>query len=216
MHTLPPEDRFFSPGQICETAFFDSGASCWQTLRAIKISMNVNDRLNKHLNCQPDLSRAAFVAKDARIMGDVQLGPDSSVFYGSILRGDIESIVIGEGSNVQDGTIIHLADDLPSIVGAYCTIGHGAMVHACRIGDECLIGMRSVILDGAEVGDQCLIAAGSVVTPRTKIPAGSMVMGMPGKVVRQLSDEERKGLRSWATKYVSVARAHAARRLYSA
>ncbi len=178
--------------------------------------MTIDERLQTFLSRTPDTSAAAFVADSADLMGDVRLGVDSSVFYGCVLRGDIESIIIGEGSNVQDGTIIHLADDLPAIVGAYTTIGHGAMVHACRIGDECLVGMRSVILDGAEVGDQCLIAAGSVVTPRTKIPAGSMVMGMPGKVVRQLSDEERKGLRSWATKYVSVARAHAARNVYPA
>ena len=172
--------------------------------------MNINERLEKFLPRQPQLSEAAFVAADARIMGDVRLGRDSSVFYGSVLRGDIESILIGEGTNVQDGSIVHLADDLPAIVGAYCTIGHGAIIHACTIGDECLVGMRAVVLDGAEISDQCLIAAGTVVTPRTKIPPGSMVMGTPGKVVRQLSPEERCGLRNWAEKYIQVARAHAA------
>jgi len=173
--------------------------------------MNIRDRLEKFLKRKPRLSAAAFVADDARIMGDVRLGKDSSVFYGCVLRGDIESIVIGEGTNVQDGSIIHLGDNLPAIVGAYCTVGHGAVVHACTIGDECLIGMRSVVLDGAEVGDQSLIAAGSIVTPGTKIPAGSMVMGVPGKIIRQLSREERDGLRLWADKYLPVARAHAAR-----
>ena len=172
--------------------------------------MTIDERLEKFLSRQPQLSEAAFIATDARITGDVRLAKDSSVFYGSVLRGDIESIIIGEGSNVQDGSIIHLADDLPAIVGAYCTIGHGAIVHACRVGDECLVGMRAVVLDGAEIGDQCLIAAGTVVTPRTNIPAGSMVMGTPGKVVRQLSSDERAGLRAWAEKYIHVARAHAA------
>ncbi|MEI6279631.1 MAG: gamma carbonic anhydrase family protein [Verrucomicrobiae bacterium] len=172
--------------------------------------MTITERLEKFLPREPQLSEAAFVASDAKIMGDVRLAKDSSVFYGAILRGDIESILIGEGSNVQDGSIIHLADDLPAIVGAYCTIGHGAVIHACTVGDECLIGMRAVVLDGAEIGDQCLIAAGTVVTPRTKIPAGSMVMGTPGKVVRALSAEERAGLRHWAEKYILVARAHAA------
>jgi len=172
--------------------------------------MTINERLEKHLSCQPDLAAAAFVASDARITGDVRLGKDSSVFYGGILRGDIESIIVGEGSNIQDGSIIHLADDLPAIVGAYCTVGHGAIVHACTVGDECLIGMRAVVLDGAVIGDQCLIAAGSVVTPRSKIPAGSMVMGTPGKVVRPLSPDERAGLKLWAEKYIHVARAHAA------
>ena len=172
--------------------------------------MTIDERLEKFLARQPQLSEAAFVAEDARIMGDVRLAKDSSVFYGCVLRGDIESIIIGEGTNVQDGSIIHLADDLPAIVGAYCTIGHGAIVHACTVGDECLVGMGAVVLDGAEVGDQCLIAAGTVITPRTKVPAGSMVMGTPGKVVRQLSPEERAGLRTWAEKYIRVARAHAA------
>ncbi len=170
----------------------------------------IDDRLEKFLQRSPDLASAAFVARNASIMGDVRLGKDASVFYGSVLRGDIESIIIGEGTNVQDGSIVHLADDLPAVVGAYCTIGHGAIVHACTVGDECLIGMRSVILDGAEIGDQCLIAAGAVVTPRTKIPPGSMVMGAPGRVVRELRPEERLGLRAWAEKYISVARAHAA------
>ncbi|MBE2203577.1 MAG: gamma carbonic anhydrase family protein [Chthoniobacterales bacterium] len=171
--------------------------------------MTIDERLEKFLSRQPQLDQAAFIAKDARIMGDVRLGKSASVFYGCVLRGDIESILVGEGSNVQDGTIIHLADDLSAIVGAYCTIGHGAIIHACRVGDECLVGMRAVVLDGAEIGDQCLIAAGSVVTPRTKIPAGSLVMGTPGKVVRQLTTEERQGLRVWAEKYLHVARAHA-------
>ena len=183
----------------------------WGSKQLPILQMTVDDRLNKFLSREPNISEAAFVADGASIMGDVRLARDSSVFYGCVLRGDIESIIIGEGTNVQDGTIIHLADDLPAIVGAYTTIGHAAMVHACRIGDECLIGMRSVVLDGAEIGDQCLIAAGSVVTPRTKIPAGSMVMGMPGKVVRQLSDVERAGLRAWSEKYIFVARAHAAK-----
>jgi len=173
--------------------------------------MTTEDRLAKFLTRTPDIASAAFVAKNASIIGDVRLGRDSSVFYGCVLRADIESITIGEGTNVQDGSIIHLADDLSVEVGAYTTIGHAAVVHACRIGDECLIGMRSVILDGAEIGDQCLIAAGALVTPRSKIPAGSMVMGSPAKVVRSLSEEERLALRTWADKYLPVARAHAAR-----
>lgn len=173
--------------------------------------MTIDERLRKFFYRQPDISAAAFVAKDAQILGDVRLGRDSSIFYGCVLRADIESIIIGEGSNVQDGSIFHLADDLCAEVGAYCTIGHGAVVHACRVGDESLIGIRSVILDGAEVGDQCLIAAGAVVTPRMKIPSGSLVMGVPGKIVRSLTSEERSEFRVGAEKYIAVARAHAAR-----
>jgi carbonic anhydrase/acetyltransferase-like protein (isoleucine patch superfamily) len=140
----------------------------------------------------------------------VRLGKDSSVFYGAVLRGDIESIHIGEATNVQDGCIIHLADDLGARVGAWCTIGHAAIIHACTVGDECLVGMKAVILDGAEIGDQCLIAAGALVTQRMKIPPRSRVMGSPAKVVRSLNEAEIASLRQSAEKYKIVAVAHAA------
>jgi len=171
--------------------------------------MNIEDRLARFLNNKPQVSEAAFVAHNACLVGDVRLGRDSSVFYGATLRADIESIQIGEATNVQDGCIIHLADDLGVTIGAHCTIGHAAIVHACTIGDFCLIGMQAVILDAAEIGDECLIGAGSLITSRTKIPARSLVMGSPAKVVRQLKDEELSFLRVSSEKYVAVARAHA-------
>jgi carbonic anhydrase/acetyltransferase-like protein (isoleucine patch superfamily) len=173
--------------------------------------MTIEERLEKFLNREPQTSEALFVAPCAQLMGDVRLGRNSSVFYGSVLRGDIESIIIGEGTNIQDGVIIHLADDLPAIVGKDCTVGHGAIIHACTVGDRCLIGMNATVLDGAVIGEECLIAAGSVVTPRTIIPPGSMVVGSPAKVKRPLSPEERAGLKVWADKYIAVAKAHAAR-----
>lgn len=173
--------------------------------------MTTQERLDFYLGQKPDLAEAAFVAASADIQGAVTLGKNASVFYGSILRGDINTIRIGEGTNIQDGTIIHLADDYDVEIGEYTTVGHGAMVHACKIGKECLIGMRSTILDGAVIGDCCLIAAGSVVTPRTVIPPGSMVMGSPAKIKRPLREEEIAGLRHWAEKYVLVAKAHATR-----
>lgn len=173
--------------------------------------MTIEERLATYLGRIPKLEKAAFVAPCAQIMGAVELGRDSSVFYGCVLRGDIQEIRIGEGTNIQDGTIIHLADDLPVEIGEYCTVGHGAMVHACSIGPRCLIGMRSTILDGAVIGEESLVAAGAVVTPRTIIPPGSMVMGSPARVKRELTPEERKGLKDWALKYISVARAHARR-----
>jgi len=173
--------------------------------------MTIEERLGKFLSRTPEVSGAAFIASCARIMGDVRLGKDSSVFYGAVLRGDIESIVIGEGTNLQDGVIVHLGDDLPAVVGDYCTVGHGAIVHACTVEDSCLIGMRATILDGAHIGRESLVAAGAVVTPGTEIPPGSMVMGAPAKVKRALSPDERAGLKAWAEKYVAVARAHAAR-----
>ena len=172
--------------------------------------MTTAERLQHFLTRKPDIAAAAFVATDAQIIGDVRLGKDSSVFYGAVLRGDIESIHIGEATNIQDGCIIHLADDLGARVGAWCTIGHAAIIHACTVGDECLVGMRAVILDGAEIGDQCLIAAGALVTQRMKIPPRSMVMGTPAKVVRSLNEAEIVSLRQSAEKYKIVAAAHAA------
>jgi carbonic anhydrase/acetyltransferase-like protein (isoleucine patch superfamily) len=172
--------------------------------------MNTEDRLKRFLHAKPQIAEAAFVAYNATLIGDVRLGRDSSVFYGAILRGDIETIRIGEGTNVQDGCIIHLADDLGATVGAYCTVGHAAIIHACTIGDLCLVGMQAVILDGAEIGDECLIGAGALVTSRTKIPPRSLVLGSPARVVRQLTEAEILSLRASADKYITVSRAHAA------
>lgn len=172
--------------------------------------MKIAERLQKFLHAKPCVEDAAFVANNATIVGDVRLGRDSSVFYGAVLRGDIETIRIGEGTNVQDGCIIHLADDIGANVGAYCTIGHAAIVHACTIGDLCLVGMKAVILDGAVIGDECLIGAGSLVTSRSQIPPRSLVMGSPARVVRQLTEAELSSLRASAEKYIAVSRAHAA------
>jgi gamma-carbonic anhydrase len=176
-----------------------------------KFAMTVQERLARHLGRTPDTARAAFVAANATVLGDVTLGAQSSVWYGCVLRGDINSITIGEGSNVQDGTIVHLADDYGVRVGNYSTIGHAAIVHACTIGNECLIGMGATILDGAEIGDGCIVGANALVTQRFVAPPGSMILGAPAKVVRPLTPAERGGLRRWAEKYVAVAQAHAAR-----
>jgi gamma-carbonic anhydrase len=174
--------------------------------------MTVTERLARHLGCTPDIARAQFVAPNATVIGNVTLGARSSVWYGCVLRGDINSIVVGEGSNVQDGTIVHLADDYGVRIGNFTTIGHAAIVHACDIGDECLIGMGATILDGAQIGDRCIVGANSLVTQRFVAPPGSMILGSPAKVVRPLTPEEQGRLRSWADKYLEVAKAHAARR----
>lgn len=154
----------------------------------------------------PAIHESVFVAPSADIIGDVSLGEESSVWYGAVLRGDINRIIVGRGSNVQDNAVIHLADDYPAIVGDWVTIGHGAIVHACEIEDECLIGMGSIILDGAVIGPRSLIGAGAVVTQGTIIPPGSLVIGSPGRVVRQLDDATQRSLRGWAEKYVRVSR----------
>ena len=170
--------------------------------------MTVQERLARFLGRTPDVTRAAFVARNATVVGDVTLGADSSVWYGCVLRGDINSITVGDGSNVQDGTIVHLADDHPVRIGNYSTIGHAAIIHACEIGNECLIGMGATVLDGAKIGDGCIVGANALVTQRFVAPSGSMILGAPAKVVRPLTEAERGGLRRWAEKYIAVAKAH--------
>lgn len=143
-----------------------------------------------------------YLAKTAVVVGDVELGDRSSVWYGAVLRGDINRIVVGRHSNIQDNAVLHLADDFPCILGDWVTVGHSANVHACTIEDECLVGMGATVLDGAVVGTQSLIGANALVTPGMVVPAGSLVLGSPARVVRALKPEERAGLRHWAEKYV--------------
>ncbi len=159
-------------------------------------------QLDRHLRRQPRLGREVYLARTAVVLGDVELGDHSSVWYGAVLRGDINRIVVGHHSNIQDNAVLHLADDFPCLVGNWVTVGHSANVHACTVGDGCLVGIGSTILDGAVIGEQCLIGAHALVTPGTKVPAGSLVLGSPAKVVRELTLEERAGLRHWAEKYV--------------
>jgi carbonic anhydrase/acetyltransferase-like protein (isoleucine patch superfamily) len=166
---------------------------------------SLDERLGAFLRQQPVLGKGVYIARGAVVVGDVTLGDAASVWYNAVLRGDINRIVVGKGSNIQDNAVLHLADDFPCLVGQYVTVGHSAVVHACTIGDECLIGMGAVILDGAELGEQCLVGARALVTQHSKIPPGSLVLGAPAKVVRLLSPEERSGLRHWAEKYVANA-----------
>lgn len=158
----------------------------------------------------PAIHPTAFIAPSADIIGRVEIGANASIWYGVVLRGDINRIVVGPGSNVQDNSVVHLADEFPAIIGSHVTVGHGAIVHACTIEDECLIGMGAIVLDGAVVGARSIIGAGAVVTPGMIIPPGSMVLGTPGKVTRALSAEKQADLRHWAEKYVRVSRAYLA------
>lgn len=165
--------------------------------------VNLRRQFDTYLRQQPRLGSSVYIASTAVVVGDVTMGDHSSIWYNAIARGDINRIVIGHHSNVQDGTVLHLADDYGCIIGNYVTIGHSAIVHACTIEDECLIGMGAVVLDGAVIGEQSLIGARALVTQRTEIPPGSLVMGSPAKVVRALTPEERSGLKHWAEKYVA-------------
>ena len=159
-------------------------------------------QLDTFLRKKPALGRRVFIANTATVIGDVTLGAHSSVWYGAVLRGDINRIVVGHHTNIQDNAVLHLADDFGCVLGNWVTVGHGAIVHACTVGDQCLVGMGAVILDGAVIGKQSIVGAKALVTQGTQIPPGSLVLGAPAKVVRQLTKEERAGLKWWAQKYV--------------
>ena len=170
--------------------------------------MDVKIRLEAFLSKKPSLASSAFVSPTANVIGDVRLGEFSSVWYGCVLRGDINYIEIGSHSNLQDGVIGHLSNDFPLIVGDFVTVGHGAVIHACQVEDECLIGMNSTVLDGAVIGKHSIIAAGTVVPQGMVVPEGSLVAGVPGQIKRTLTADQREGIKGWAEKYIEVAKAH--------
>lgn len=168
--------------------------------------MTLPDRLQRYLDSTPTVHPTAFVAPGADLIGDVTLAEESSVWFQTVLRGDINRIVIGPRSNVQDGAVIHLADDYGAFVGELVTVGHKAILHACTIADEVLVGMGAIVLDGAEIGARSIIGAGALVTGGKKIPPGSLVLGSPAKVVRTLSPDEQAEIKVWAEKYVALSR----------
>ena len=152
---------------------------------------------------------AAFVAPSATVQGDVVLKPGSTVWYGAVLRADTGRIAIGENSNVQDNAVLHTGPGLDVTVGCGTSVGHGAVVHGCTVGDGCLIGMHATILNGAVIGDGCLIAAGALVPENMQVPAGSLVIGVPGKVVRPVSAAQADAIKANEEEYLELARAHA-------
>lgn len=162
----------------------------------------------RFLFVQPQIDPAAYVSPHAVVIGDVRLAAHASVWPMAVLRGDINFIEIGEGSNIQDGSIVHLADDLPVRVGKLVTVGHRAILHACTVEDECLIGMGATILDGAVIGKGSIIGAHALVTKGMQIPPGSLVLGSPAKVVRALSPEEIADIRTWADHYIALGPLH--------
>ena len=161
-----------------------------------------------HLDQEPQVANDAYVAPGAFLAGAVSIGARASIWPCASIRADIAPIVIGEESNVQDNSVIHVATDLGAVIGKRVTIGHSAVVHACTIGDNCLIGMGAIILDGTVIGENSLIGARTLVLGGTIIPPGSMVVGSPGKVIRTLSPEEQAGLGAWADHYLVTAEAY--------
>jgi len=154
----------------------------------------------------PEVAESAWIADSAQVMGRVSVGPDASVWFGTVVRGDTESITIGEGSNIQDASVLHADLGKPLVVGRNVTVGHQVMLHGCTIGDESLIGIGAVVLNGARIGKNCLVGAGSLVTEGKEFPDGSMIIGSPAKAIRQLSPEQIEGLRQSAKHYIDNAR----------
>lgn len=168
--------------------------------------MTFDHRIEKFLGSAPTIHPSAFVAGNATVIGSVSLGEESSVWYQTVLRADIHHIVIGSRSNIQDGSVVHLADDFGVEVGELVTVGHKAVLHACKIDNEVLIGMGAIVLDGAEIGARSIVGAGALVTGGKKFPPGSLILGSPAKAVKQLSLDEQAGIRVWADRYVTLSR----------
>ncbi len=166
---------------------------------------DLDEQLEKFLRKSPSLGKEVYLARGAVVLGDVTLGDYSSVWPNAVLRGDINRIVVGHHTNIQDTAVLHLSDEYECVLGNYVTVGHGAVVHACKVGHEVLVGMRATVLDGAEIGDQCIIGAASLVTQQMRVPPGSLVWGVPARVVRELTPEERAHLKTLAEKYVQLA-----------
>ena len=154
----------------------------------------------------PDIHPSAWVAEGAQVMGRVKLAADSSVWFGAVIRGDTSDISVGEGSNIQDGSVLHADVGMPLTIGKHVTVGHQVMLHGCTVGDACLIGIGAEVLNGAKIGKNCLVGARSLVTEGKEFPPGSLIMGSPAKVVRELTPEQIEGLRQSARGYMDNAK----------
>ncbi len=154
----------------------------------------------------PQVHESAWVADSAQVMGQVSLAEDASVWFGAVVRGDTEHIRVGRRSNIQDASVLHADRGMPLTIGNDVTVGHQVMLHGCTIGDGSLIGIQAVVLNGARIGRNCLVGAGSLVTEGKEFPDGSMILGSPAKVVRQLTPEQIEGLQRSAQGYRDNAR----------
>jgi carbonic anhydrase/acetyltransferase-like protein (isoleucine patch superfamily) len=170
--------------------------------------MNIAERIRTFAALAPRVASDAYVAPGAVLVGDVELDAQASVWFQATLRADLNTIRIGARSNIQDGATIHVADAFGTHVGKDVTVGHGAILHACSVGDEVLVGMNAVVLDGAQIGARSIIGANALVTAGTQVPEGSLFLGSPGKVVRRLTREEQDDLATWAERYVILSQAY--------
>lgn len=159
----------------------------------------------------PVIGADTFVAETAVVVGDVEVGERSSLWYGVVLRGDVYHIRIGNECSIQDNTVVHVTSGQhATVVGDRVTVGHNAILHGCQIGDECIIGMGAIVMDRAVVGNNCIVGAGALVTPGTVIPDGQLVIGSPARIKRELNEDERKWVRSSAKHYVQLAQRYLA------
>ena len=148
------------------------------------------------------MMKNGLIAPGAVVVGDVVLGEDVNIWYGAVLRGDSGRITVGKGTNIQDNCVVHEETK----IGEYCTVGHGAILHGCTVGDGCLIGMGAIVLNDAVLGEGCLVGAGALVTGKTNAPAGSVLLGSPAKIVKTLSKEDMEGQRESALHYIEQAK----------
>lgn len=154
----------------------------------------------------PTIDNSAFVAESADIIGDVVIEKDANIWYNTVLRGDANKIIVGENSNVQDGSIVHCGEESPTIIGKNVTIGHGAIIHGCNISDNVLVGMGSIILNNAKIGKNTIIGAGSLITQGKEFPEGVLILGNPAKVIRELTKVEIESIKKSADNYVSLSK----------
>ncbi len=158
---------------------------------------------------RPQVSPGAFIAETAALIGDVTVGPDSSVWYGAVIRGDCSRITVGCGTSIQDNAVLHTEKNRPLVIGDNVTVGHGAIIHCASVGSDTLIGMGAVLLDGAVIGDHCVIGAGAVVKEKAVVPPGSLMVGVPAKCVRELGPEQL-ALLDAASPYVALSKLYSA------
>lgn len=157
----------------------------------------------------PDVAEDAFIAPTASVVGDVKVGAGTNIWFGSVVRGDVNSVVIGRHTNVQDNATIHTMSDAPTIIGDHVTIGHNAVVHCSKVGSNCLIGMGSVLIGYSEIGDNCVIGADTFIAQHKKIPSGCLVYGNPAKIIRELREDELEALKASTENYYRLGQIYA-------
>ncbi len=183
-------------GEYCKTALHFA-----TRIARIRFVANILEYLGK----RPQIGAGVFLADNARVIGDTEIGEYTSIWFGSVLRGDINRVVIGHHTNIQDNSVCHVADEFGCVVGNYVTVGHRVILHGCTVGDEVLVGMGAVLMNGVVVGEQSIIGAAALLTEGLQVPPGSLVYGSPAKVTSQLGPTERAKIKGWAEKYCRVA-----------